>query len=97
MSIFHTLSSFNIYVCNGNTYGGTSQSRDDDCSYHTSTDFSSHKILLLKLAKSLENDLHPEKCVLVEKLKPSSVSANQRRCLYTSYPGRLHLLSERQI
>ena len=30
MSIVHTLSSFNIYVCNGNSYGETSQSRDID-------------------------------------------------------------------
>ena len=35
--------------------------------YHTSTDFSFYKSLLLKLAKSLEYDYLPEKGVIVEK------------------------------
>ena len=39
--------------------------RYDNKVYHTSNDFSLYKSLLLKLAKSLTNDLSP--CVLVEK------------------------------
>ena len=35
--------------------------------YHTSIDFSFYKSSLLKLAKSLGNDYHPEKDVIVEK------------------------------
>ena len=48
------------------------------CIYYTSTDFSLYKSELLKLAKSLGNDYHPEKGVIAE----NSLSANQPRCIY---------------
>ena len=54
--------------------------------YHTSTDFSLYKSKLLKLARSLENDYHPEKGVIVEK------TAKTQFCEFLTFHCSAHFL-----